>query len=73
MHLANMFLMNGEVNIFDGIEFNFQFRWIDVMSELAFTLMDLDHREQKVFATQLLNRDLEITGDYEGLALLRFY
>lgn len=73
MHLANMFWMNGEVQIFDGIEFNFPFRWIDVISELAFTLMDLEHRGQKGLATQLLNRYLEITGDYEGLKLLRFY
>lgn len=73
MHLANMFWMNGEVQIFDGIEFNLPFRWIDVISELAFTLMDLGHRGQQRFATQLLNRYLEITGDYEGLKLLRFY
>ena len=73
MHLGNMALMEDRIVIFDAIEFNDSFRWIDVMSELAFLLMDLEDRNLPAHARRLLNRYLENTGDYAGLELLRFY
>jgi aminoglycoside phosphotransferase family enzyme/predicted kinase len=73
MHLGNMALDHGKIIIFDAIEFNDSFRWIDVMSELAFLLMDLQDRKLPAHANRLLNRYLEHTGDYAGLELLRFY
>lgn len=73
MHLGNMALINKQITIFDGIEFNDEFRWIDVMSEVAFLFMDLFDRKQKPFAYRFLNRYLEHTGDYEGIQVLRFY
>ena len=41
MHLGNMVLYDGDVTIFDCIEFNESFRWVDVISEAAFLVMDL--------------------------------
>ncbi len=73
MHLGNIALVDGEVTIFDGIEFNKQMRWIDVMSELAFLVMDLDDRGAPELAQRILNHYLMETGDYAGLALLRLY
>ncbi len=73
MHLGNMALVDGRIVIFDAIEFNEGFRCIDVMSELAFLLMDLEDRGLPAHANRLLNRYLEHSGDYAGLALLRFY
>lgn len=73
MHLGNMAEVDGEVAIFDGIEFNPNLRWIDVMSEVAFLCMDLDHRGRPDYAWRFLNGYLERTGDYPGLALLRYY
>jgi len=73
MHLGNMALDQGKIIIFDAIEFNDSFRWIDVMSELAFVLMDLQDRGLPAHANRLLNRYLELSGDYAGLELLRFY
>ncbi len=73
MHLGNIVLSNREVTIFDGIEFNDELRWIDVISELAFITMDLTDQGASHFAHRLLNRYLEKTGDYGGLKLLRFY
>lgn len=73
MHLGNIALIDGEVAIFDGIEFNDFFRWGDVMSEIAFLTMDLDHRGAERLSNIALNEYLEHSGDYEGLALLRFY
>jgi len=73
LHLRNIVLWNNQVVPFDGIEFNANLRWIDVMSELAFLLMDLDDHQQKTLSRHLLNRYLSLTGDYHGLTTLRFY
>ena len=73
MHRGNIALEDGEPIIFDGIEFSPALRWIDTMSELAFLVMDLREIGKEGLARRLLNRYMEITGDYEGLALLRFY
>jgi prepilin-type processing-associated H-X9-DG protein len=72
-HLANMVLLDGHVQLFDCLEFNPELRWIDVMSELAFLVMDLAERGYPGFARRALNGYLEHTGDYAGLAMLRFY
>lgn len=73
MHLANMALQDGTVTIFDGIEFNDDFRWTDTANDLAFALMDLHKRRFIAAARQLLSRYLEISGDYEALPILHFY
>ncbi len=73
MHLGNIALVDGEVTVFDGIEFNPHYRWIDIMSELAFLLMDLDDRCVYPLSRRTMNRYLHEVGDYEGLKLLRFY
>lgn len=73
MHLANIALIDDRIAIFDCIEFNDAFRWIDVISEIAFTLMDLTDRNKADFAARLLDRYLQQTGDYQGLTLLPFY
>jgi aminoglycoside phosphotransferase family enzyme/predicted kinase len=73
LHLGNIARIDGAPTPFDCIEFNEAFRWIDVMSEIAFTVMDFVDRGAPGFAWRFLNRVLESSGDYEGLALLRFY
>src|SRR5208282_635493 len=44
LHLGNIARVDGELVIFDCIEFNAAMRWIDVMSEVAFMIMDLEGR-----------------------------
>ena len=73
LHLANIVLIDGRVVLFDCIEFNAQFRWIDVFNEIAFLAMDLHSRGKPGWAWRLIDRYLEATGDYPGLALLRYY
>lgn len=73
LHLGNIVLWNDSVVIFDAIEFNENLRWIDVLSELAFLVMDLEARGRADFARRSLNRYLEITGDYRGLGVLKYY
>lgn len=73
MHLRNLAWHNGRPMAFDGIEFDRNLRWIDVISEVAFLVMDLDARKQPVLAQRFLNGYLEQTGDYPGLMLLPLY
>lgn len=73
LHLGNMFLLQDEVTIFDGIEFSEEFRWIDIINDIAFTVMDLQDRGLCWQSRRFLNRWLERTGDYDGLKVLAFY
>jgi len=73
LHLGNIARIDGELTIFDCIEFNESMRWIDVMNEVAFTVMDLEDRGRADLAYRFLNAYLERTGDYAGLAVLPFY
>ncbi len=73
LHLGNVALVDGRPVLFDCIEFNDDFRWIDVMSDLGFLLMDLDARGFGTEAWHALNVYLEHSGDYAGLAVLPLY
>jgi hypothetical protein len=73
LHLGNLIWLDGAVQLFDGIEFNDDYSWIDVASDLAFTLMDLEDHGRWDLANQLLNDYLEHSGDYDALRLVRFY
>jgi aminoglycoside phosphotransferase family enzyme/gluconate kinase len=73
MHLRNMVWLDNGPAAFDCIEFNENLRWIDVLSEVSFLVMDLQDRKHDELANRFLNKYLEVTGDYEGLAVLKFY
>lgn len=73
MHLRNMALLDGEVLVFDCIEFSENLRWIDVISEIAFVVMDFDDRRCPQLGRRFLNAYLEYTGDYGSLEVLPYY
>jgi aminoglycoside phosphotransferase family enzyme/predicted kinase len=73
LHLGNIALVDGRATLFDCIEFSPSMRWIDVMSDVGFLVMDLRDHGRPGLAARLLNAYLETTGDYAGLAVLRFY
>ncbi|HCN91061.1 MAG TPA: hypothetical protein DIT28_18130 [Oxalobacteraceae bacterium] len=73
LHLGNIALIGDEPVPFDCIEFDPALRWIDIINDVAFTLMDLLHRARPQLAYRFLNAYLEASGDYAGVALLRFY
>jgi aminoglycoside phosphotransferase family enzyme/predicted kinase len=73
LHLGNMVLIGDRVRLFDCLEFNQQMRWIDVMSEVAFVVMDFDYHGRSEYGRRFLNTYLSSTGDYAGLELLRLY
>jgi aminoglycoside phosphotransferase family enzyme/predicted kinase len=73
LHAANIVRWQGHLIPFDCIEFDPNLRWIDVMNDLSFLVMDLVSRQRFDLAFALLSRYLEVTGDYDGVPLLRFY
>ena len=73
LHLGNIAFLDGKPCIFDCIEFNPDFRWIDVISEVAFLVMDLRAVGRVDMAARFLNTYLESTGDYAGLRTLRYF
>lgn len=73
MHLQNIAWQNDTPIVFDCIEFSPGLRWIDVISDVAFLLMDLQDRKEPELAQRFLNNYLEYTGDYAGVSVLRFY
>ena len=73
LHLGNATLIDGQVVLFDCIEFNEPFRLIDIASDAAFLAMDLEDRGLKCQARRFINGWLEQTGDYAALQLLNLY
>ncbi|MGF1510958.1 MAG: AAA family ATPase [Myxococcota bacterium] len=55
LHLGNIVLWRGIPTPFDALEFDEALATTDVLYDLAFLLMDLLHRDQKPFASLLLN------------------
>jgi aminoglycoside phosphotransferase family enzyme/predicted kinase len=73
LHLKNIIQVDSQLKAFDGIEFNEEFQWIDVLSEIAFPVMDFVARGRPDLAWRLLNAYLESSGEYQALDVLRFY
>ena len=62
-----------KILLFDCIEFNEPFRFVDVMFDIAYIIMDLDARDRRDLSNLFLNAYLEQTGDWEGLQVLPLY
>ncbi|MGK7892910.1 MAG: AAA family ATPase [Xenococcus sp. (in: cyanobacteria)] len=73
LHLDNICLWHNKIQLFDRIEFNEPFRFVDVMYDVAFLVMDLEAAAEPELANVFLNTYIERTGDWSGLALLPLY
>jgi len=73
LHLRNIAYWNNELLLFDCIEFNEPFRFVDVMFDIAYIVMDLDMRQRPDLRAAFLNTYVEETGDWEGLQVLPIY
>ncbi|MGB0712387.1 MAG: AAA family ATPase [Gammaproteobacteria bacterium] len=73
LHLGNMAWIDEHAVPFDAIEFSPELRWIDVMSDAAFTTMDLEARGEPGLAATFISHYLDQTLDYAGAVGLRFY
>ncbi|MEN9225033.1 MAG: AAA family ATPase [Thermostichus sp. DRC_bins_24] len=73
LHLRNICFWEGKILLFDCIEFNEPFRFVDVMYDVSYGVMDLDARHRPDLGNAYLNTYLEETGDWEGLKILPIY
>jgi hypothetical protein len=73
LHARNVVRWRGRLVPFDCLEFDPKLRWIDVMNDVAFLVMDLIAHGRSDLAFTFLNSYLEQTGDYSGVRLLPFY
>ena len=73
LHLANIVEFEGAFVPFDGIEFNDRFRWIDTISDAAFSAMDFAAHGRTDFCYAFINSYLDETGDHASLAMMRWY
>jgi len=73
LHLRNICLIDGKPTLFDAIEFDEAIASIDVLYDLAFLLMDLEHRDLRPAANRLLNAYLARANGYDGLSLMPLF
>lgn len=75
LHLANIVLIEDRPVLFDAIEFDAQMATVDVLYDLAFTLMDLLHHDQPHAANIVLNRYLAATptDNFDALSCLPLF
>ncbi len=73
LHLRNICYWQDKIFLFDCIEFNESFRFVDTMYDVAFIVMDLAARGRKDLANRFLNIYTEQTGDWAGLQVLPMY
>ena len=73
LHLRNICLLDGAPTLFDCIEFNDRLACIDVFYDLAFLLMDLEHRGLRPLANLVFNHYLQHTGDFSGPGALALF
>ncbi len=73
LHARNIVRWRGQLIPFDCLEFDPQLRFIDVMNDVAFLVMDLAGHGRSDLAYAFLSSYLEAGGDYAGVRLLPFY
>ena len=73
LHLRNICLLDGKPTLFDCLEFSDALASIDVLYDLAFLLMDLEHRGLTDFANLIMNRYLDLTDEDDGLPAMPLF
>ena len=73
LHLRNVCLFHGRPTLFDCLEFSDELASVDVLYDLAFLLMDLEHRGLVNFSNLVLNRYLDLTGEDDGLTAMPLF
>ncbi|RDV12950.1 phosphotransferase [Pontibacter diazotrophicus] len=73
LHLEHIHIRKDKVCIYDCIEFNDSFRYIDVASDIAFLAMDFDHHDRPDLSKYVTTRMAELLHDPDMLLLVDFY
>ena len=71
LHLNNVVVLDGKPVLFDAIEFDEDIATIDILYDLAFLIMDLEHGGRRAQANRLFNRYLAIDNDAANIAGLQ--
>ncbi|HZR06852.1 MAG TPA: AAA family ATPase [Candidatus Udaeobacter sp.] len=73
LHLDHVHLAPDATTIFDCIEFNDRFRFIDIANDLAFLAMDFDFKGRSDLGNLLLRNAARESGDAGMLKVANFY
>jgi aminoglycoside phosphotransferase family enzyme/predicted kinase len=73
LHLEHIHLSQSAINIYDCIEFNTEFREIDVASDIAFLAMDLDFNTRSAEARSLIGKIAKALADPDLPLLANYY
>jgi uncharacterized protein len=73
LHLEHIHLTPDTLCIFDCIEFNDRFRYLDVANDVAFLAMDMDLHGRRDLARYLVDRMRDALDDPELAELMDFY
>lgn len=73
LHLEHIHLTPRALQIYDCIEFNDRFRYVDVASDVAFLAMDLDYVGRPDLSRRFVRRMSQLQRDPDLLRLLDFY
>jgi uncharacterized protein len=73
LHTEHIHLQNEQVRIYDCIEFNDQFRYIDVAADIAFLAMDLDFLGRSDLGNYLVQQMARRLGDTDLEKPMLFY
>ena len=73
LHLGNICEWEDQLYLFDCIEFNEPFRFVDTMFDIAYIVMDLEVAGREDLSKAFINQYVEESGDYEGLEILPLY
>ncbi|MBS3801270.1 MAG: AAA family ATPase [Candidatus Thermoplasmatota archaeon] len=73
LHSGNIVLFNDSLCVFDCIEFNKRFRYIDVASDIGFFAMDLDIQNHPFLSSYLITQYIKKSNDTSLLEVLNLY
>ncbi len=73
LHAGSICVVDGQIVIFDCIQFSARYRCADVASEVAFLAMDLDHANRADLSRTFVDEYVRRSGDSELPGLLPFY
>lgn len=73
LRLEHIHLREGKVSIYDCIEFNDRFRYLDVASDIAFLVMDFDFHQRPDLARYVTDRMAQLLNDPGMKPLMDFY
>jgi predicted kinase len=73
LHLDHVHLTPKQIAIYDCIEFNDRFRYIDIASDVAFLAMDLDYQGRRDLSHYFVGRMAKVLSDESMPEIIDFY